>query len=93
MGLLTSKIPENDDGLVCGPYFKYNAHYGVTGSSGKSLDFGMELYDFNSLGGGIILGAAKPVVKAHGASNEKSIMNVTDMVLNMVENKEVFADR
>jgi glycerol-3-phosphate acyltransferase PlsX len=53
----------------------------------------MELYDFNSLGGGIILGAAKPVVKAHGASNEKSIMNVTDMVLNMVENKEVFANR
>lgn len=53
----------------------------------------MELYDFNSLGGGIILGAAKPVVKAHGASNEKSIMNVTDMVLNMAENKEAFADR
>ena len=53
----------------------------------------MELYDFNSLGGGIILGAAKPVVKAHGASNEKSIMSVTDMVLNMAENKEAFAGR
>ena len=53
----------------------------------------MEFYDFNSLGGGIILGAAKPVVKAHGASNEKSIMSVTDMVLNMAENKEAFAGR
>lgn len=51
----------------------------------------MELYDFNSLGGGIILGAAKPVVKAHGASNEKSIMSVTNMVLNMADNKDAFA--
>jgi glycerol-3-phosphate acyltransferase PlsX len=53
----------------------------------------MELYDFNSLGGGIILGIAKPVIKAHGASNEKSIMNVTDMILNLAENKEAFAGR
>ena len=49
LGLLTDSIPEKDDFLVCGPYFKHNAHYGVTGSSGKSLDFGMELFDFKSL--------------------------------------------
>ena len=53
----------------------------------------MELYDFNSLGGGIILGIRKPVIKAHGASNEKSIMNVTDMILNLAENKDAFAGR
>lgn len=53
----------------------------------------MELYDFNSLGGGIILGTAKPVIKAHGASNELSIMNVTDMVLNIAQNKEAFSGR
>lgn len=53
----------------------------------------MELYDFNSLGGGIILGVCKPVIKAHGASNEKSIMNVTDMILNLAENKDAFAGR
>ena len=49
LGLLTAALPENDDSLVCGPYFSHNAHYGVTASSGKSLDFGMELYDFKSL--------------------------------------------
>ena len=49
LGLLTDSIPEQDDSLVCGPYFCHNAHYGVTGSSGKSLDFGMEIYDFKSL--------------------------------------------
>ena len=49
LGLLTASIPEQDDSLVCGPYFCHNAHYGVTGSSGKSLDFGMKLTDFKSL--------------------------------------------
>ncbi len=61
LGLLTSKIPEKDDGLVCGPYFKCNAHYGVTGSSGKSLDFGMELYDFKSLDIEKCLAAKPPI--------------------------------
>ncbi|MBQ7387389.1 MAG: phosphate acyltransferase PlsX [Clostridia bacterium] len=50
----------------------------------------MATYDFNSLGGGIILGAKKTVIKAHGAANENSIMNVTGMLLNLAENKEVF---
>ncbi len=49
LGLLCAQIPEKDDSLVCGGYFDHNAHYGVTGSSGKSLDFGLELYDFKSL--------------------------------------------
>lgn len=49
LGLLTAAIPENDDSLVCGPYFNHNAHYGVTGSSGKSLDFGLGLCDFGRL--------------------------------------------
>ena len=49
LGILTAAIPENDDSLVCGPYFNHNAHYGVTQSSGKSLDFGMELYDFGKI--------------------------------------------
>lgn len=50
----------------------------------------MGLYDFNSLGGGIILGTDKPVIKAHGAANEKSIVSTAGMLLNLAENKEVF---
>ena len=59
----------------------------------KVVGYLMGIYDFNSLGGGIILGTAKPVIKAHGASNELSIMNVTDMVLNIAQNKEAFSGR
>jgi sugar (pentulose or hexulose) kinase len=49
LGVLTAKIPDVDDTLVCGPYFRHNAHYGVTQSSGKSLDFAMNLYDLDSI--------------------------------------------
>ena len=48
------------------------------------------LYDFNSLGGGIILGTRKTVIKAHGAANEASIMNTSGMLLNLAKNKQVF---
>lgn len=50
----------------------------------------MAIYDFNSLGGGIILGVDKPVIKAHGAANEMSIVNTAGMLLNIAQNKEVF---
>ena len=50
----------------------------------------MSLYDFGSLGGGNVLGTVKPVVKAHGSSDEKAIVSTTRMVLNMAQNKEIF---
>ena len=50
----------------------------------------MGIYDFNSLGAGIILGVRKPVLKAHGAANEASISNAVKMLLNMAENKALF---
>ncbi len=50
----------------------------------------MAKYDLNSLGGGIILGTKKPVIKAHGAANEVSVMNVVGMLLNIAQNKTVF---
>lgn len=53
----------------------------------------MARYDFNSLGGGIILGVRKPVIKAHGASNEQSIKNVIHMILNLAANKQAFDGR
>ncbi len=47
-------------------------------------------YDFNSLGGGIVLGITKYVIKAHGAANEKSIFNTVKMLVNLAENKNVY---
>lgn len=50
----------------------------------------MGIYDFNSLGGGIILGVRKPVIKAHGAANADSILNTAGMLLNLAKNTDVF---
>lgn len=50
----------------------------------------MGIYDFNSLGGGIILGIRKPVIKAHGAANEESVVSTVGMLLNMAKNKEIY---
>ncbi len=50
----------------------------------------MAKYDLSSLGGGIILGAKKSVIKARGSSNELSIMNTIGIVLNLAKNKNVY---
>ena len=56
----------------------------------KLVGYLMGIYDFNSLGGGIILGTVKPVIKAHGAANEQSIVSTVGIILNLAENKELF---
>ena len=50
----------------------------------------MATYDFNSLGGGIVLGIDKPVIKAHGAANESSIRNTVKMLVNLAHNKNIY---
>lgn len=50
----------------------------------------MSMYDIGSLGGGNVLGVTKPVVKAHGSCDEKTIVSTAKMILNMVQNKQVF---
>lgn len=49
----------------------------------------MKLYDFNSLGGGIVLGVKKPVIKAHGAANESTVVGTVGMLLNLAKNKAI----
>lgn len=43
LGIIEAEIAPYD-GLVTGKYFFGNAHYGVTASSGKSLDFGGSIF-------------------------------------------------
>jgi len=50
----------------------------------------MGIYDFNALGGGIILGVGKPILKARGSANAESITNIAAMLLNMVKNQDLF---
>lgn len=59
----------------------------------KLVGYLMGIYDFNSLGGGIVLGVSKPVIKAHGAANADSIVNTSSMILNIAKNRDVFAGR
>lgn len=69
------------------------AKYGMRTNSADIMELVkhlMGLYDISSLGGGIILGACKPVVKAHGCADEKAIISTLQMLLNMAQNVEVF---
>lgn len=50
----------------------------------------MGIYDIGSLGGGNILGVAKPVIKMRGNAGEKTVVNTAGMLLNMKNNRAVF---
>lgn len=50
----------------------------------------MGVYDLSSLGGGIIMGVTKPVIKTWGKSSAETVANTSGMLLNMVQNKAVF---
>lgn len=50
----------------------------------------MGIYDIGSLGGGIILGIAKPVIKMRGNAGESAVVNTAEMLLNMAQNKAIF---
>ena len=50
----------------------------------------MGVYDIGSLGGAIILGVTKPVVKARGNADERAVVSVSEMLLNMAQHKAVF---
>lgn len=48
------------------------------------------IYDIESLGGANLLGVRKPIVKMHGSATAMTVVNSTEMLLNMSENKAVF---
>lgn len=50
----------------------------------------MGIYDIGSLGGGVILGVSKPIIKARGTASESTIVNTSEMLLNMALHKSVF---
>ncbi len=50
----------------------------------------MSLYDISSLGGGIILGSRKPLIKIRGSSGKDAIVNTSEMLINIAENRKAF---
>lgn len=61
IGLVREDIPDDDGGLVCGPYFCQNVHYGVTASSGSSFDFAGGLHDLRAVNAYEALKKSPPV--------------------------------
>ena len=57
----------------------------------KLAGYLMGVYDLSSLGGGIVLGIDKPIIKARGSSNEKSIVSISGMLLRLAKNEAVFS--
>ncbi len=51
------------------------------------------MYDIESLGGANLLGVRKPIVKMHGSSNERTIVNSTEMLMNMAHNRAIFDEQ
>ena len=50
----------------------------------------MGVYDISSLGGGIVLGTTKPVIKTRGSAGEGAVVSTAGMLLNMAKNKAVY---
>ena len=44
--------------------------------------------DFNTMGGAVILGAKKPVIKAHGSANADTLVNTVKQALKIVNTKK-----
>ena len=56
----------------------------------KLVQYLMGIYDFSALGGGIILGVGKPIVKVRGTAKADSIANTSAMLLNLLKNRSLF---
>lgn len=44
----------------------------------------MQTLDFNSLGGAMLLGVKKPIIKAHGSANSDTVVNTVKQALNII---------
>ena len=54
------------------------------------VDYLMKSYDLGALGGGILLGTRKIIMKARGNSDERAIVNISHMLLNYASGEAVF---
>ena len=52
----------------------------------------MQTYDISSLGGGIVLGARKTVIKCRGNSGEMAILNTGKMLINLANNRKMYGE-
>lgn len=91
-GFAGNQVFKNSEGIARRIITDIVKYAKVTGSSDMMnlVAHLMGMYDFSSLGGGIILGVGKPVIKARGSANADSIKNTSAMLLNMLKNQDIF---
>ena len=53
----------------------------------------MKQYDLGALGGGIVLGTRKVIMKARGNSDERAIVNISKMLINYASGEAVFTKK
>ena len=83
------KVTEGTATRIITDIMKY-AHKNASEEIKKLAYHLMGIYDIGSLGGGNILGVSKPVIKARGSANEKTVVSTAGMLINMAENKAIF---
>ncbi len=83
------KVTEGTATRIITDIMKY-AHKNGSDEIKKLAAHLMGIYDISSLGGGIILGVSKTVIKIRGNAGEEAVVNTSEMLLNMAQNKAVF---
>ena len=53
----------------------------------------MKTYDVSSLGGGMVLGTRKLIIKARGNSGEQAIVNISKMIINYASGEALFTEK
>ncbi len=84
------KVTEGTAARIMRDIIKYaHTHNGGEAISALAAEL-MGRYDIASLGGGIILGAAKPVIKLRGSSGEDAVVNTAEMIINLSRGRTVY---
>ena len=53
----------------------------------------MKTYDISALGGGMVLGTRKLIIKARGNSDERAIVNIARMLINHAGGEAIFTTK
>lgn len=61
-----------------------NTDFGFVKQSFNEL---MQTLDFNSMGGALLLGVKKPIIKAHGSANSDTVVNTVKQAMKIIKNK------
>lgn len=92
-GFAGNQVLKNSEGMavqIITEMMKYGKMTGKEAVCGEIAQYLMKTFDFESLGGGIVLGASKPIMKCRGSSGKEAIKNVARILINISKNKAIY---